>query len=72
MFEVNRYREAIEEIVMDGSVSLGRCSKSTAYRWAKEINEILEHEKYPWRVSVVNDDIFWDLIPRMIIKEGQK
>lgn len=42
---------AIEELAMSGEVSLGRCSKSTLYRWCKEINERLEHGNYDWRVK---------------------
>ena len=36
----------VEEIGFDGSVSLGKCSKSTVYRWTKAINEYLEWNKY--------------------------
>ena len=42
---------AVEEIGMDGGISLGRCSRSTVYRWAKAINEYLEVNKYDWRVK---------------------
>lgn len=42
---------AVEEIGMDGGVSLGRCSRSTVYRWTKAINEYLEAGKYDWRVK---------------------
>lgn len=42
---------AVEEIGFDGSVSLGRCSRSTVYRWTKAINEYLERNKYDWRVK---------------------
>ena len=41
----------VEEIAFDGSVSLGKCSKSTVYRWAKAINEYLERNKLDWRVK---------------------
>ena len=42
---------AVEEIDMDGGISLGRCSRSTVYRWTKAINEYLEYNKYDWRVK---------------------
>lgn len=42
---------AVEEIGFDGSVSLGKCSRSTVYRWAKAMNEYLERNKYDWRVK---------------------
>ena len=32
---------AVEEIGFDGGVSLGKCSRSTVYRWTKDINEYL-------------------------------
>lgn len=42
---------AVEEIGMDGGISLGRCSRSTVYRLTKAINEYLEYNKYDWRVK---------------------
>ena len=42
---------AVEEIGLDGGISLGRCSRSTVYRWVKAINEYLEWNKYDWRVK---------------------
>ena len=43
---------AVEEMYIDGTgVSLGRCSRSTVYRWAKNVNEILESDKVNWRVK---------------------
>ena len=42
---------AVEEIGFDGSVGLGKCSRSTVYRWAKAMNEYLERNKYDWRVK---------------------
>ena len=49
---MNPYRLAIEEMAIDGAgVSLGRCSRSTVYRWAKNVNEILETDKTNWRVK---------------------
>lgn len=46
----SQYRMAIEELGLSGAVSLGRCSRSTVYRWARECNAILEHERMGWRV----------------------
>lgn len=50
---MNGYRWAIEELAVgpENCISLGSCSKSTVYRWARECNEILEREKYDWRVK---------------------
>lgn len=42
---------AVEELGFDGGISLGRCSRSTVYRWTKAINEYLERDKYEWRVK---------------------
>ena len=42
---------AVEEIGMDGGISLSRCSRSTVYRWTKAINEYLEYNQYDWRVK---------------------
>lgn len=50
------YQYAIEELALDGAVSLGRCSPSTVYRWAREINQRLEQEHYSWRVKAVPRD----------------
>lgn len=42
---------AIEELALSGGISLGRCSRSTVYRWTKAINEYLDYSKYDWRVK---------------------
>lgn len=42
---------AIEELYLSGAISLGKCSRSTVYRWTKEINWRLEFEKCDWRVK---------------------
>ena len=42
---------AVEELGFDGGISLGRCSRSTVYRWTKAINEYLERDGYEWRVN---------------------
>lgn len=36
----------VEELAFDGSIGLGRCSRSTVYRWTKAINEYLKENKY--------------------------
>ena len=41
----------VEELSLSGSVSLGRCHKSTVKRWEKAVNEYLERNKYKWRVK---------------------
>ena len=60
---ISRYHSAVEEIGMDGSVSLGECSASTYYRWARECNEILEREKADWRVKAVPKEKLLILVP---------
>ena len=52
MIHMDNIGYAIEELALSGSISLGRCSKSTLYRWAKEINERLESTHCEWRVRV--------------------
>lgn len=49
----SRAEEIVEEIGMSTAVNLGLCSKSTAYRLKKEVNEILEREHYTWRVKLI-------------------
>lgn len=53
---------AVEEIGMDGSITLGRCSKSTLYRWRKAINEYLEKNHYDWRVKANAKDMSLTMI----------
>lgn len=48
---MNNIAITVEEIGMDGIVSMGNVSRSTIYRWVKAINEYCEHEKYDWRVK---------------------
>ena len=55
MISYNQYTEAISEIALSGEVSLGKVSKSTAYRWAREINDYLAFEKSGWRVKPTFD-----------------
>lgn len=43
----------IEELCMDGVISLGKCCRSTAYRTVKEVNAYLEREKADWRAKLV-------------------
>lgn len=58
--QIDMYAMAIEELVFDDCVSLGRCSRSTAYRWEKEINSRL-NEGYPFRVQKEKDASGWCL-----------
>lgn len=53
---------AVEEIGFDGGISLGKCSKSTVYRWTKAINEYLERNKYNWRVKADYKNCCIDMI----------
>lgn len=49
---------AIQELALSaGAISLGKCSKSTLYRWAKEINRRLETTHCDWRVKVNTKDM---------------
>lgn len=41
----------VEEIGMDGSVSLGICCEATARSWAKDVNDYLRRNHYDWRVK---------------------
>ena len=45
----------VEELSMDGEICLGRCSRSTAYRDVKRINEYLTENRYDWRVKLTID-----------------
>lgn len=47
----------IEELSLSGAISLGNCSRSTVYRWAKEINKRLEAGHCEWRVKVNTNDM---------------
>ena len=53
MISIDRYQMTIEELAVDGRVSLGRCSRSTAHRWNRTVNERLAAQKYPWRVLTI-------------------
>ena len=70
---MNQYRLAVEEMAIDGTgVSLGRCSRSTVYRWAKECNEILEQDKAGWRVKPNYKETCLDIIPADQLKTKKK
>ena len=45
----------VEELLLDGEINLGRCSKSTAYRNTKRINEYLQENKYNVRTKLLID-----------------
>lgn len=47
----------VEELALDGSVSLGKCSVSTLYRWCRAINEYLERNHFDWRVKANRKDM---------------
>ena len=47
---MDNYRLVIEELALSGSICIPG-SASTVYRWARVINEILESEKFDWRVK---------------------
>lgn len=54
MIPVDRYQFAIEEMALSGEIGLGSCSRSTLYRWLKEINDRLARQRASWR-AVIND-----------------
>lgn len=45
----------VEELSLSGAVSLGRCSKSTAYKDVRRVNDYLKANKYDWRVRLTID-----------------
>ena len=47
----------IEELCPSGAVGVGKCSKSTLYRYVRQINERLERERYDWRVEAKVKDM---------------
>lgn len=55
---------AVEEIYLSGSVSLGKCHKRTLKRWEKDINDYLERVECEWRVKANEEDyslsIVWE------------
>lgn len=42
---------AVEELGLSGRIAMGKCSRSTLYRWAKSINGYLEKNGYEWSVK---------------------
>lgn len=52
----------VEEIAFGDGVSLGKCSRSTVYRWTKAINEYLERNKFDWRVKADYKNCCIDMI----------
>lgn len=48
---MDNYQFAIEELSLSGEISLGKCSRSTVYRWAEEINARLTRGNCSWRVK---------------------
>lgn len=51
MPDIDNIAMTIEELGMDGSVSLSPCSRSTVYRYKNEINRRLAAQKFDWRVT---------------------
>lgn len=43
---------AVEELALSGAISMGRCSRSTAYRNTKQVREYLESQHFPWDVRL--------------------
>ncbi len=68
----DRITLTIEELSISDSVSLGRASKSTLYRWAREINDRLENNQMDWRVKALpytNSLVRIDLNGRRILNK---
>ena len=49
------FRAMVEELCMDGVISLGKCCRSTAYRTVKAVNAYLEREKADWQAKLVTE-----------------
>lgn len=45
----------VEELGLSCEVSLGPCSRSTAYRDLRRVNEYLEKNRYDWRVKLITN-----------------
>lgn len=45
----------MEELLLDGEINLGKCSKSTAYKDTKRINEYLRENNYNVRAKLIID-----------------
>ena len=42
-----------EELAMDGAISMQRYSRSSIYRWTKEINEYFKREGYTFKAKAI-------------------
>lgn len=51
MVDIDAYTMAMQELLLSGEIGLGRCSVSTVYRWAREINKRLAREQASWCVK---------------------
>lgn len=60
---------AVEELCLSGSISLGKCSASTLYRWCRDINTKLVKENYDWRIRVNQKDMCLEVVDDMKTKE---
>lgn len=59
----DNYTMAIQELALSGGISLGRVSRSTVYRWKREINDRLAAEKADWRVKANYKDNSLTAVP---------
>ncbi len=68
MPDVDNIAMTIEELGIDGAVSLGRCSRSTVYRYKNEINRRLAAQKFNWRVTADVKDRTLRAVPAQLSK----
>lgn len=61
---------AVEELGLSGSISFGKCSVRTLYRWAGDINKKLSAENYDWRVQVNKVDMCLEVIDKIYAREA--
>ena len=53
-FFVTKAMEWAEELVMDGKISCEDMSKSTVYRWVREMNQYYKRNRYDCKAIVVS------------------
>ena len=62
---------AVEELSLSGSISLGKCSVRTLYRWGGDINKKLAAGNYDWRVQVNKEDKCLEVIDKIYAQEAR-
>lgn len=62
---------AVEELSLSGSISFGKCSVRTLYRWGRDINKKLAAGNYDWRVQVNKEDMCLEVIDKIYAHEAR-